>query len=521
MASFRSEKGNIIARWDQSDWLRGLVPQSVDISNNKTYGDGLATASLVDPYRAPGAIYPWYTNSSYTNGATVDTIPVASVRYANKQYILSETSAGSVDVHEAGTGTVTATGSFPQEVVASGSGKVGGDAVLYHFNGVPYMLYSYNSTTRGSVGTYDFATTFNHDYWDATGGGDLNQADLNKDYPHPMYVSPRTGIAYVADKDKLKYIDGRGLAIGSADAGTSTFTIGEGFVITGFASHPNFMVVFAYSRRVGVGSSPQSTSKGRPVAFFWDEGTTKPSYMVELPGFYVGGGFTYKGFPATFSNDATKGYLCLVDTSSYQVLTQIDTTSSMVNGGVEVLDDDIYLNLGGSVYRYGSPILGGAALVTKLATVTSGSMFTYNLNGFTTYFSSALVRFSGGYQTSASFTTAFKQVPPSFYGKYKVKALRVYWVGNITSKIGINTLQLRYDNEDASSANESFTNFIAADTNTITDRTTYFYASSDGDRLPFVHRNIALSVVWSNSGTTDDAIGIEAVEVLLEPASEQ
>lgn len=492
-------------RFDSSDWLRGLVPQSIDVVASLTYGDGLSSAGSIDPYRAPGAIFPWFDTSSYTNGSTVDNLPVASERYGIKQYILAEASAGTVDLHEVDTGSVTAAGNFPHEIVSGTAGKVGGDVVMYNFNGTPYLLYSYNSSTAGDLGYYDFSSTFDDDYFTTT----LSQT-LNKDYPHPLFVSPRTGICYVGDKDKLKYIDGRGLAIGSADKGTTVLSISEEFVITGFAAHPNYMVIFAYSRRVSAGSTTQPTYKGRPVAMFWDEATAKPHYIVDLPGNFVGGGFTYKGFPATFSNDATKGYLSLVDTASYQVLTQIDTTSSMTNGGVQVVDDDIYINLGGTVYRYGSTMLGGDQLLIPVASVTSGAMFRYNLNGYTTYNGSALIRFSGGYRQGATFQTAFKQLPPSFDSGYKIKAMKVYWANTISGQVGLSALQIRTDNAT------KVVNLISSDTNTISDLTTTYDVDSSGNELPLAARNISVAATWSSTGTTDGAIGIEAIELLLE-----
>lgn len=518
MASIRNEQGHIVVRWDGSDWLQGILPQSIDVGTNDVYGSGMDNMSLIDPYRTPGVLIPWFTASSVTNGSTVDTLPVASIRYSNKEYILSEASAGSVDLHEAAAGSVTNTGSFPREIVASGSGGVGGDVKLYYFNEAPYLIYSYNTASSGgNIGYYDLSSTFDDDWWTAV----LSQS-LNDDYPHPMFVSPRTGILYVADGSTLKFIDGKDTAIGDVvsgtNYGTSRLNLSEEFIITGFGAHPNYMVIFAYSRRVGAGSAPQTTSKGRPVAIFWDESTSLPAYIVELPGYYVGGGFTYKGLPATYTNDATKGYLCIVDTASYQVLTQIDSTASMTNGGVEVIDDDIFINLGGTVYRYGSPILGGRKILTDLASVTAGAVFNKNLsNGFSTYSNSALVRYGSGYVQSASALSAYVQLPPIFNGRYKLKGLKVYWKGTISSEIGLSSLQLRYDNQDAGAGDESFTNFLSTSFTTLDQRSSTWWLSGGGARTPFVERNIAFFVQWASSGATTNAIGIEAVEAYLEP----
>lgn len=502
MAEIRQEKQGdkamLVVRWDSSDWLKGLLPNSVDVPIAQTYGDGLAFAGAVDGQRVPGILFPAERAIAYTSSDTVDATPNASVVFNSKQYIL----AGS-KIHETNASTVTSSGgTFPKTI--AGTTPIGSDFILYNIGSTPYAFYSYNNSTIGDIGRYDLNTTFNDTYWSST----LSGSTLDKDYPHPMIVG-KANILYIADGDRIAFIDAR---TGSAVDGVANLQLPKGYIITGLCHHPNFIGITAH-RLNSSSSGVLSGYRNDAFMFFWDESSSEPTYSVKLAGQTAGGAFTYKGFPGCFTADTDRAYCVLVDTSGYTTLATIDETSLPTIQGVDVLDDDIYAVLNTTVYRIGSPFPNFQSAVFPIGSATASSMFKANLlSQFVSYISPNLVYYSGNYCNSSIINSGIKQLPPIYKGGYKVRDVKVSVVDK-DGAVGIATLGFTGDNEDV-----SLVTVINTTNQTFSKINNYYSKDYLGAELPIIRNNIQLQIAWTSSGTGDStAVGIEAVEILLEP----
>jgi len=70
--SIKGNKG--VIRWDQNDWLTGLVP-SFGVADDITQGPpGFVSQTAIHPYRAVGYLSPGYQNASVTNDDEIDGI---------------------------------------------------------------------------------------------------------------------------------------------------------------------------------------------------------------------------------------------------------------------------------------------------------------------------------------------------------------------------------------------------------------------------------------------------------------
>lgn len=446
MPTINSTKDGGIIRWDESDWLAGLIPQFADKSFTiNSFNKGFSWAVSMNPYLYPGYISPGANPTNLINVAAVDTIQKNGVTSGSSAYTIGGDNIQKIDLI---TNTISYAGSTPFHSITAHSGHtspLGQDICIYYVSGTKYAFYSWNDNTDGDIGRFDLNTTFDDDYMSAVPTG---KAVLGIN-PHPMIVG---------DDDKLYIGDGRNLHAydGSIDTlQVNRLVLPVGYIITTMTKTANYLVVFAYRPSSDSGSYYKSES----TAFFWDYVSEDPTYKYNIQGNYVNGAFNYKGVPGCFStgqngnllnNKISKLHL-LSGSGFSPILSFPDSIPE--HGGVEVADDSITWNAGGTIYQYGSPLVGfGNAIniIAKGSGTTTGGLLKYFVNN-SMYVSTGTTT-SGGLQVlNAGFDSGATLRVPQVNGvfplgyKAQIECIRVEWGFKAETTGHKATLTLLYD----------------------------------------------------------------------------
>lgn len=522
MASVTKEGKLIKVRFDKSDWLRGIVNGGNAYSFDSLEGDGLTYVISMNPNRYPGYLAPGFeyadvTNmSSITNNATIKNI-AQSVAGGGFGYGIENNSK----FHQINTltGAITATGGYPRTL--AGTSPVGSDVVRYMISGTEYIFASYNENTNGyiarlavSAGTWTDPFT--------PGSGSLT---LNKNYPHPMIVGD-DDILYIANGREIVAYDGVANV-----ASTLAFSVPDGFIITSFAKHPNFLVVFC-STKTAYDSAP-----GSSYAFFWDYASADATYKYDLNCAYVNGAFSFKGNLGVFgqrqSFSRNKSLMMMFNGSIFEtVATFVEQIPG--HGGVDIVDEMILFSAGdfgnlgaGRIYSYGSlgkgydnalqqigsggGTEGGGVLFATGSSYTTGYLASFGSSG------GELNVFNSGFGDSSTFYTALKDIDFGRYGMGKVVGVKVVYKDKVTTgktfSFGLNT--------DSSGTTVD----IRGTQTTIVDQKTsqatlveHYELGAGGIELPQITNSIGIWGTWSG-GVKSEAHTIHSVEIFIELVS--
>jgi len=492
--SIKGNKG--VIRWDQNDWLTGLVP-SFGVADDITQGPpGFVSQTAIHPYRAVGYLSPGYQNASVTNDDEIDGILKNGISDGQYAYIVGGTKIYKLDT----TGfSFENTGAWSHAVTAHGghSSVVLSDIVKYNVGSTEYAFYSWNDNTDGDIGRFDLSSTFDDDYMSTVAASGAVLSTTNE---HPMIVGA-DDILYIADGNVIQAFDGQNGANGTYTA--DRFTLPKGFVITSFAKSPTHLVIFAY-RAISAGTQFRSES----VAYFWNYIDDDPDYVYKLDGNYVNGAFEWAGTigcfvqgqaPIVGTGVSKTKKLMLFDGSRFKTVVNF-TSEIPTYGGVEVFDDTIFWNAGGQLYQWGGVYPGYPRAVNKIMKSSSGSTsgMLRNFDGSRLYMSSdtGVDLYKDGFHSSSFQTTVFiPDFPPN--KRAKAHMMRVYWKDLVTSTGSFDLQILINRGLD--------TKTVLNNLDTVSDYVTKYWKLDDGSEFP-TFDGIALKGSWSSSTTNSPAV---------------
>lgn len=437
-------KNNLII-WNYKDWLEGLHPQ---YGVSAQLFDGSYAEVSFNPFRYLGYACPG-ENATDCNDSSLLTGLITAIE-------TSVTATHGFAVGGTRVYDITPSGTMDINTVLTIAGTTFDDIVRYNkSDGTEYLFATYNSAAAGDI-TRILSSDLTHDdtYWSVTAGG----AALDKDYHHPMIVGD-DDILYIGDGNVLKGLNG-------ADTGTNidnVLTLPGQFEIIGFSKLDNNTLVI-------VANNGSSTSlKGNKIGiFFWDYLSTEVYKSIYLQG-ACGSVFSYKGTVAMviaglspdLGSNIRNLSIVIWDGQKFQTLpgSQIRSNVLPINKGVEVINDAIYMNIGGVLYIYDSPFAGIKSGLHKiaattgttsgaLATITSGVQFLASNTGSNYY----LQYFNGNYAT-ANFQSNIVDLPFLNRKKAKIKRMKVEFRGAAT---GGRSVQVAFYNETGTLLAEMF-----------------------------------------------------------------
>ena len=510
-----------MVRFDGDDWMKGLLPYFGSSNTAFRIGDGLSHSVGIDPYRFPGYLTPGFNPAVATNVSVVDGVLKNGVLNNTSVY-----SIGGAKLHEFGalTTTFSNSGSWPHTITAHAthSAVTGEDVALYNLATTEYLFYSWNDTTDGDIGRYNLSSTFDDDYVStvATGG-----AVLTAGVPHPMIIGD-DGVLYIGNANKLAALDGRTNSAGDFEA--SALDLPTGYIITSYSKTPLYLVIYAYKVEAA-----SSIYRSEATAFYWDYFSSSSTYAISLSGNYVNGGFTFNGVPGCFTEYGNsdlpvgkQGKLLLANGNSFVEQIAFDG-SAPVWGGVEATTNTITWNSAGVVYRFGSPYKGLPGGLNKIAQLTGTT--SAMLKNFAQHrlFASSGGTINGGLETLsadygiATAYTGLKQLPPYLRSRYQVKFVRVNYRNTVSSGRGFR-VGLHTDNTPTTSDTPGGITWLydsATGAASVTKLSKIYEFDIDGKTLPQVSSSIGVYFNWGNESPSSgsDAVGVEAVEIYLEP----
>lgn len=420
-----NQRGGVI-RYDQEDWLAGLMPNYSATNDNVTSGlKGYLDQVSVDPFRKVGGLNPGPNPSVATNNSVITTAIVNGVAYNDIAYLV-----GGALLHEftPATNVVTNAGSFPHTISAHGGHAtvVSTDICRANFGGTEYIFYSWNDNTDGDIGRLTPASTFDDDFMSTvpTAAAALS---IN---PHPMNAS--RGELFIGNGSKISSYDG------------TTFTdtrlnLQNGFVAQAIIATQNYLVIFASKNTTSL-SSYRSESK----AFFWDYASSTYTFDYPIDGNLVTAAFIYKGLPACFTagrsvlnNEAKSNKIQIFTGNEFSTVVAFKETAPGI-GGVEVVGDIIRWNSAGTVMQYGSPFDDTKPLnkVAKAGGTSNGMLKNFYDSNF--YCSSGTTSTGGMESLGGNWATTTIGIFPVVDFPYvennriQMNFVKIHWYGRVT-----------------------------------------------------------------------------------------
>jgi len=344
--------------YDSADWLGGLHPQA---NPTATYSqklfNGLASEVSFDPfvrlgYAAPGSNPSTPTGQSsltdLVRGGVVDSSGLSAICISNVRIHKVDVLNGNV---------TTGGGVFPHAIspTAGTSGSVvGRDIVKYYVGSTQYVFYSYGTSAEWDVGRYDLSSTFNDTYMSVTAASPLASPYVGggKSAPHPMVVGDDDTLI-IGDRNFVHGFDGQTGANGTFVA--ARLILPKGYVVTSFAKLPDALAIFAYREVSGVAGA-----LGEVTVFFWDYYSSDPYKKYKINANTVTEAFEYQSTIGCFvtavaDHNLSKGTNLLLWDGSRFIIKASTSLSAPTRGGVQVINDMIYANCGGTVFAYGTP----------------------------------------------------------------------------------------------------------------------------------------------------------------------
>lgn len=399
----KNGSGGVI-RWDYEDWLAGLAFNNADTTAQPfpiALTNGLAWMERINPFNRVGFMRSGPLAVSLTNASAV-TATLTGITNGTATGSTAYAVGGNL-FHEINltTNTVTNAGAFPRSVTNSTMSNT----VAYFIGTTRYVFYSYTLSGggTGNVGRYDLVSTFN-DTWLSTGSHAGASALSTDQVPHKLSVSPRKDRMYIPDGRNLHSFDGQVGANGTLTLNRLQLPLG--FVITSITYTDNYCVIFAY--RSGTAGTAYA---GEATAYYWDEVSEDPTFVVPLNANYVDGAFTYKNTPGCFVQTGTALFNSFTK-NNHLVLINGNVPESKfsysfnygipIQEGVQVSGNNILWNSTGTVWQYGDGNTGFKPVTIRLAQgrgSTSGILKSLFLNSL---YSSSGTSTSGGAEVFSS-----------------------------------------------------------------------------------------------------------------------
>jgi hypothetical protein len=225
------------------------------------------------------------------------------------------------------------------------------------------MFISWNDNTDWDISRYSFSTSST--VWEdnfLTGAGvvspniSLQGKTAGKGMPHPMIVGA-DDLLYIGSGNQVHAIDGS--VPGNGKFIENILTIPSGYIIQGFSLGENHLVIFAsYANFSATEVKPSHLNKCK--VFFWNYLDLDPDRVIDLDDNKVCAVFQYG---ATFGCVTTGMYnagnsqskphkIQLWNGSSFEMLANFDGEEP-INGGVQVINKAILVNVGSRIYQWG------------------------------------------------------------------------------------------------------------------------------------------------------------------------
>jgi hypothetical protein len=348
-------------------------------------------------------------------------------------------------------------------------------------------------------------------------GARLSNSSL--EVPHPMIVGD-DNILYIGNGKNVASLNGTSGANGTFNS--SALDLPDGYIITSFAKTRNFLVIFAY-RPVSGGSNNRSDA----TAFFWDYVSDSFTYAYSLPGFYVNGGFSYKGTVGCFVSGVSFGVfagtikrlkLLIFNGDIFEIVANFGNVTETIpgHGGVEISENAIFWNSSGRIYQYGPSIVGLSANLNSISvldgTTREGMLKFFNSSSF--YGSSGTVANGGlekllGSFYPGNFYTPYITPPFGRFLRGRIKEVKVHWA-EVTS--GGHSIALKIN-----TAKGNTPTTIVTGLSTITAETliTRYDRDSSGAPLP-IFDSLQLEGTYTNVAVGNVPPVLESVEIYYE-----
>ena len=510
---------NIIT-YDSEDWLAGLHPQNSS-SNLLQQGKGFYVTRSINPYRFLGYLTVGENLVAITNASTVMTSKLKQgVNLENYGYLIEDTKLHLLNIITKTLLNDTAGVGYPHTITAHGghSGVVSSDIILYNHKvggtSARRALYSWSDNTDWDIGTCDLAVTgaaaFDDDFMSTAPATPLSISggyEAGKGYPHPMIVG-HDDIVYIADRNFVHAYDGQNAADNDGKFFAESFVLPKEYIIYGFAKlSPRSLAIFASN-----GSLNNSLNYAKTSVFIWNYLDLDPDYIKEIPENTVRAPFEYRGTIGCFAYGRSGRYgLYLFNGTNFEKVITF-TGGEPLNGGVNILGDEIQWLSGGKIWSYGNQYGQKSVLncIDDIGTTGNGFYRTFStiLGRVTSYGTKSFSYFSPGSYTSVSnggfLNTAYLPI-----GKIRIKKVKVYFA-RVTNGIGISLSAFSYDNA------ADLYELIKISNITKKDMVTVNYGlDTSGNKIPELN-GIALNCTFDEgSGTTACAI-IRKIEIEYE-----
>ena len=535
-----NEKGGKII-WDSEDWTHGLAPNWITTGGISVVRGGNRMSSMVgiNPFRRWGCALPGFRPSTVTN----DSVITAYLRkgLTNGQYAYIVSNGARIHKYDITSSAMINAGVFPYTITPTGgTTPVANDCAIYSaktlgttVSGLRYF-YTYSSTTIWDVGMFNLNATFDDDFMTSVAVTTPLTTPYTTDgagYPHPLIVGD-DDILYIADRNFVHAYDGyvsSGATLGTFY--TEVLTLPAGWIITSMEKTDAGLMFFAYFNNQTFGGTDDY--KGQARAWDWKYGELDITRSYDLndnltsESFNLGGGvlgiFTY-GRQTDPANLGKNSKIQLFDGTKFSPLLGF-TGSLPCRGGVEITADCISWNAGGTIYTYGSKLLGESMKDTGLNRIgfgsgqTSGMLSTFwdSLNSLMmssgTTSSGGLETFRTNYQEGTSLNTALAEPFFPLYSKGRVKNVTIVFSNSISSVLNTTDFTLDLYDENGNTQ-QLLTQYVDVTDNTKMIK--QIKETAGASPVPLMaFEAISLHCLWGkvSSGTATESFGIKRVEL--------
>lgn len=345
--------------YDSKDWLGGLYPiQTEALTLLQQGGDMFGYQQSINPFRFLGHLTCGRNSTDVTNASAVMTSNIINGYNVGDNAWLIEATKVHKLAHITHTMVNDTAGTGYPHTITHGAHTsiVSSDCVLYDHKvggtSAKRFLYSFNDATDWDIGTCDMAAvaTFDDDFMSTAPATPLAAPYLTggKGYPHPMIVG-YDDICYIADRNFVHAYDGQSAADNDGKFYPEALTLPKEWTIRGFAKFaPRSLAIFAST---GIESNPSSA---KSAVFFWDYLSLDPYMIKNIDENVLVAPFEY------FNTIGCIGYgsenrkkLYIYDGSNFKDVAWF-TGNAPINGGIDVIGEEIRFLSSGKLYSYGN-----------------------------------------------------------------------------------------------------------------------------------------------------------------------
>ena len=249
----------------------------------------------------------------------------------------------------------------------TGTGVHGEELAIYSISGTKYLLYAYNTSTAGDIGTYNLTDTFDPDYMSTTPTG---HAAL-QNAPHPM--EEWKSYLWIGNGRYVARFDGP-----NATIDPTKLDLGPDWEVTSLFSTQNYIGICAWKKNSG-GTFYRTVSR----IFMWDGTSDTWNYYIPCVDNQILSAYNLNGVVYLWTVPTSSGYLNLnyLSDKGVKLITQIEYTSdypaegdrssssAMIRNGRDAFGDRLFFIIKGNVFSYGRENPNEPMALTTLASL--------------------------------------------------------------------------------------------------------------------------------------------------------